>query len=488
MEPYTLFALSRIGAASGYKRIGKIDWFARSYDYLCSSQSPSGAWSTNYLPEVSGTALGLLCLEYGRAPAVINKLDYANNGALSPAVAHWNERPQDCFNFVSWLGRSLESRFNWQIVTLASPAEELESAPILFISGNEKVAFSPEAEGALRRFVQQGGLILGNADCGSPAFTASFNQLAADLFPAYHMRDLPSDHPIYTEEQYPAKRWKMGSPLRGVSNGVRELMLLPSADLSVSFQRQNDVVAAEHYELACDLTLYTTDKVLNHKFGETRHVTENQSAPASRTIRVARLQYDGNWDPEPDGWPRLAAIMHNQYQTLLKIETDKLGDGTLKEACFAHLTGTDEVHLTAGQRRELTDFLAAGGLLCVDAAGGSTAFADSIGPELSAIAGSTPAQAFSSPIPADDELYNLAGFNISSVSFWHFARTHLTGSNKTPMLYQLRRDGLAVIYFSRLDLSAGLVGQPVDGIVGYSSDSAVALMRNMLLNYAASHH
>ena len=40
---------------------------------------------------------------------------------------------------------------------------------------------------------------------------------------------------------------------------------------------------------------------------------------------------------------------------------------------------------------------------------------------------------------------------------------------------------LAVI-FSREDLSAGLVGEPVDGITGYSPASATELMTNILLS------
>ena len=41
-------------------------------------------------------------------------------------------------------------------------------------------------------------------------------------------------------------------------------------------------------------------------------------------------------------------------------------------------------------------------------------------------------------------------------------------------------DRLAVIY-SREDLSGGLVGQSVDGIVGYDPQSAAELMRRLIL-------
>ena len=41
-------------------------------------------------------------------------------------------------------------------------------------------------------------------------------------------------------------------------------------------------------------------------------------------------------------------------------------------------------------------------------------------------------------------------------------------------------DRLAVFY-SREDLSAGLVGEPVDGIIGYEPATATQIMRNILL-------
>ena len=45
-------------------------------------------------------------------------------------------------------------------------------------------------------------------------------------------------------------------------------------------------------------------------------------------------------------------------------------------------------------------------------------------------------------------------------------------------------DKRPAVFYSPEDLTAGLVGQPVDGIFGYAPESATPLMRNMLL-YAA---
>ena len=46
-------------------------------------------------------------------------------------------------------------------------------------------------------------------------------------------------------------------------------------------------------------------------------------------------------------------------------------------------------------------------------------------------------------------------------------------------------EGRIGVFYSAEDISAGLVGEPVDGILGYDPDSATSLMEHMIL-YAES--
>ena len=45
-------------------------------------------------------------------------------------------------------------------------------------------------------------------------------------------------------------------------------------------------------------------------------------------------------------------------------------------------------------------------------------------------------------------------------------------------------NGRNAIYYSREDLSGGLVGEPVDGIVGYDPDSSTAIMSGIIATAA----
>ena len=104
---------------------------------------------------------------------MMNKVIYET--ASKQQVDPWNERPRDVANLSKWMGKqSLEGYLNWQIVNLNVPVADLHDAPIMYISGSEDLALSNQDIDKLRLFVEQGGMILGNADCGASAAAFAF--------------------------------------------------------------------------------------------------------------------------------------------------------------------------------------------------------------------------------------------------------------------------------------------------------------------------
>ena len=173
---------------------------------------------------VVDTAYAMLFLASGRAPIAFSKLDYSK-GATGPQAPPWNQRPRDIANITRWIGRNVERNLAWQVVPTSAPLEDLAGAPILYIAGNKALTFDDAEKSKLRTYVEAGGLIVGNTDCAGQAFTISFRKLATELFPIYEMRDLPAEHPLYMGV-FRRTAWKTKPVVLGVSNGVRELMLL----------------------------------------------------------------------------------------------------------------------------------------------------------------------------------------------------------------------------------------------------------------------
>src|SRR5687768_9283246 len=202
---------------------------------MVKAQQKNGSWG-----EAVDTSFAILFLVRGRAPVMMNKLEYVVDTAGDKAKPlTWNQRPRDVANIARWTGRQIEKDLNWQIVNLNVDVEELHDAPILYISGRDSLQFTAEQEAKLKQYVEQGGIILGNADCSSVKFTESFRKLGTKLF-GWEFRELPEDHPIYTSAQYRRVAWKMKPTLLGLSNGARELMLLfPTADPAKGWQTQS---------------------------------------------------------------------------------------------------------------------------------------------------------------------------------------------------------------------------------------------------------
>jgi len=184
---------------------------------------------------------------------------------------------------------------------------------------------------------------------------------------------------------------------------------------------------------------------------------------ADKQLTVARLQYEGNWDPEPGGWLRLGNLMHNQNKVDLTIKPVKLGRESLDDVKVAHLTGTSKFKLDDKQHDAIKKFVAGGGLLMVDAAGGSTGFAESAEAELRRL--------FPDALQplADTHAIFGDGGNKIEIEYREYARKILGTLKNASRLQGVEVDGK-------------LVGNAVDGVVGYTPATATELVRRTLIS------
>lgn len=481
---YALYGIERIGAASGRKTFAGKDWYAAGASALLDRQQASGAWNEGCGP-VADTALALLFLVRGRASVIMNKLDYSAESAAPQAIPQSNRRPRDLAHLARWISGTTENNraLNWQVVNWSDPSQDWHDAPILYVCGRAALEFSDEQSNQLKQFIEEGGMVLFNGDCGSAApFVESVFKLGRQLFNS-DFRDLPPDHPIYTAEEFHRNQWKNAPQLLGLSNGARELMLLvPNADLSAAWQADTPLIRPEAFQLATNIFLYAVDKQHLRAKGDSYLVTPNPELRVTRTFNVARLDYGPAFDPEPGGWRRLAAVMHNQDAMDLNVSPVKLGAGSLLTGRYAlaHLTGTEAFTLSPPQRDELSQYVAAGGTLVIDSAGGSRPFAQAARDELTQIFGSSASQ-IDTPLPIEHPFYSAGRDRIvgRDIAYRLFSRTALSDLRQ-PRLRAIEIGGRLAVYFSAEDLSVGLVGQEIDGVVGYTPSVATRLMEKII--------
>ncbi|KPK80778.1 MAG: hypothetical protein AMJ81_11330, partial [Phycisphaerae bacterium SM23_33] len=475
---YYLYGVERVGLASGYKYFGEKDWYKLGAARLINLQSPNGAWPAEDLGggPIGSTTFALLFLVRGRAPVLFNRLQYEGD---------WNNRPRALANLMRWTSRKFEGEVNWQIINLKVPVEEWHDAPILLLTGSKPPPFSPAELDKLRQFVYQGGLIFSVCECAAQgrAFDAAMRGqpgqpgIYQKLFPDYELKRLDENHPIYTAHFKVGRR----TPLWAISNGVRLLALHTTEDLPLPWQTNAYVTGEDAFELAFNIVYFATDRASPRHRGTSTWPPDSPIVPL-RLARVARIQHNGNWDPEPLAWTRFGMLMGQKWQTKLVCETVTPGKLDVNEHRVAHMTGTNALSLSAPEKQALKAYVASGGTLIIDAAGGSEAFGSSAVALLNGLFG----EGALHHVPNMSPVYRLPGMEVEKVNYRRAARELLIDA-KYPRIMGVTLDGRVAVFLSREDLTSGLAGYPCFSCVGYAPGtveqpgSAIELMRNMVL-------
>jgi hypothetical protein len=471
---YYMYGVERVGAASGHKYFRNQDWFRGIAAYLLEKQRPDGSWpgSGDYMSALRNTAFGLMALCHGRAPLLFNKLQHGDD---------WDTKLRDVAGLTRYASRTFERVLNWQIVRLDSPLEDLLEAPVLYMYGQSKRDFNDIEVQKVREYCQRGGLLFAVAGKDDAEFVRSFEELAARAFPDYPRRPLLPDHPLFTGEvQFEIKD---PPPMIQVHNGVRTLMLLSARDLAAAWNRHGPHGSVEpDFQLAGNIYLYATDKHTPRSRLQTPFIPDRNVTP-EQTIKLARIKYDGAWNPEPYGWTRLAVYLRNETATRLLVTSGVTFDSPeLKEFSVAHLTGTAGFTLTPEELRGLREFLSAGGTLLADAAGGSPEFTRALEAQVGQALSSEP-----HVLPADSCLLTGAGVpgavDLAGVTYRRASRSAAHGE-EYPRLRAFLSARRPAVICSPLDLSAGLLGTEAYEVRGFAPESALRIMRNLVL-YAA---
>ena len=471
---YWLYSLERVGLASGRKFIAGHDWFAEGSAELLDLQNTDGSWGYGTPAQrVRETALAVLFLARGRAPVLASKLQYDGK---------WNCRPRDLANWARHVAYTFERPAGWQIVGTESKVADLQDAPILYISGAGPCKLSDEQIGMIRDFVHEGGTVLSEAAGNSGRFTLDMQRIYRRMFPEYPLKRLADTHRVYSLYFSP----KDIRGLAGVSNGARLLAIHSPRELSLGLQLGPRKTYKGVFDLLGNVYLMTTDVGRLPRRGG-RVIPQPGPFKPAATLRVARLKYNGNYDPEPLAFERLARWMGARCRIKL-VASAPMAITALDAAKWpvAAMTGTDAFTLSADELAALKKYFDAGGTLVLDAAGGSEPFTKSVEQKIVPLVSGGKRSGIATHVV----LGGPAG--IDRVYYRRSLAAVLGADRSVPLIDGVmaacREPGrtgkrLAVIY-SRYDLTVGLAGFEGYDLSGYRPRSALAVMTNLLCHAA----
>jgi hypothetical protein len=262
---------------------------------------------------------------------------------------------------------------------------------------------------------------------------------------------------------------KTKPPLKYVSNGSRILMIHSPQDLSTAWQVR-DLTKRANFELGINLFVYASGKAELRNRLNSPYIAEVEGKTI-RNVRIARVKYAGNWNPEPYSWERFSRYLKQQAGWTIEAVPTDAGVLKLDSTPIAHLTGTAELNLSEAEVTAIKKYVESGGTLLIDACGGSGPFAQSI---QRLFAGSK-------SLNADDPMLRASSPGMEDLSksiLRPYAEQKLgKGAGKLEQI-QL---GKGRIIISGIDFSSGMVGSNSWGIIGYEPNFALKLVKNLII-------
>lgn len=475
---YYLYSIERVGILGGLKTIGGHDWFREGAEYLVNHQLPDGRFQRG---EDRGggvcreyeTCFAVLFLSKGHVPALVSKLRWSDK------AGRWNWNYYDAENLTRWIGDKLNGRaVAWQAVGFDDPPEVWLKGPILYLAGREPPAFTPAQLKRLRQYIEQGGTIVADANCGSKEFSEAMRTLARTLLPEAPLEPLPADHGVYSSfERLPAD-W----PIEGVTFGCRTSFLLSTRDLGCSWELMAKPTSLPGLKMGLNLAAYAT----------ARQPLPDRLAPANvagstTTVKMDRMalyvgkvqHHDRDWNSRPQAMDRLLEELRTKsgLKVANRAVPVALTDPQLSRFPVLYMAGHRDPALTADEKARLKDYLDRGGFLFAEACCGMEGFDKGFRSLLAELYPATPLE----KTVADSPLLNgQAGYRIDKV--------HLSGNapGAASPAVEPRLEGVKIgdrwaVVYSPLAIGPGLDGIATFHSRGYASEDAMRLAMNIML-------
>lgn len=467
-DGYLFYGYERVGLASGRKYFGGKDWFQEIAAKIVKGAGKHG-------DSIHNAAFHLMFLARGRVPVWINKLEVPG--------AKWNNRPNDIYFLNRYISEYREHEVNWQVVNVdTSPPEEWLGAPLMWISSSDAIQFTPQQVAKIKEYIDLGGTLIANAEERSSGFRQSIEALAEQMYPDLKFEALSPDHPMASLLEGDP-RGSRRPDIHVLSNGARELIIMPRDDWGMTFQSDldPDPDKNDHWKYMVNIFGVVTDRGL---------LTPRLSSPIVRpqprdtvgTIKVVipRLDDPAGRMPETDVYRMMRVYMHNLTGMKLDIQQVPLSELSAVDPALLHMVGVNAVKLSPEEVKAVDAFIKSGGTVLIENLGGKGEYAASVTQQLEAI------------LPGDHETVTeradiITGRNLpeGSTKNRRLVYRRMVLENANPDARLLLRGYVSgdrmPIYLSFEDLSLGMLGVKQYGINGYGPSTARDLMVNILL-------
>ncbi len=471
---YGRYGIERVALAGGVKYFGNKDWF----ETVASGIVKGGG------KNVVDSSFDLMFLSRGRVPVWVNKIKLREG--------NWNNRPNDMYFTSRHLSRLGEHEVNWQFVELDRPVFDYLPAPVAWLSSNNDLALTDDEKAGLRKYLDLGGMLIANPE-GSAGFEDSIEKIAQEFYPDAKWVQVDASHPMGNLILKSDARGNL--PVKSLTNGVRDLILLPDRDWGLTLQKEEDLTKVLPGQLMTNIYAMVSDRgnLPNRLVREFPVDSGNRSQHPQVWIAQAKFGPEGKLgNPEPEAWTALANQLGADASLNLRwapTPLSEIGDGSIevdgeqKTVALLHLAGGPfeaDYTLTEEEQQAIKSFVAAGGTVLVEGVGGRSEFAENMAKQLTPVFGAA-ASRINNVDPIITGSAAAAGKSVSKVNYRRFSVINMEIGTRQ-RLNAISQDGRAAVIISSEDLSLGALGVRHWGINGYQTESARQILTNIILS------
>ncbi len=164
-----------------------------------------------------------------------------------------DDAPQALPNLLAFVAGELGLRVRIENRTVEPTNKKLYEYPLLYIQGRFDFQWNEKEQAAIRRFLDNGGVLFGDAICSSPQFNRAFHREISKIFPDDPWERIPVTDPIFQDDDggFQLDRVTLNDPRRGGGIGSRQVRIEP---LLEGIRRDGRwVVIFSPYDLSCAL-------------------------------------------------------------------------------------------------------------------------------------------------------------------------------------------------------------------------------------------
>jgi hypothetical protein len=463
---FWVYAMERAGVTSGRRMFGDHDWFREGGALLVGGQRADGTWTDHLYDD----ALCLLFLSKGYKPVLVQRLMWGGQ---------WRQDPRDLDHLVRYLDRRIGGQpVAWQTLSGDAPLADYLAAPILHVAGRGQLRMLAGSLLKLRQYVEQGGLILFDAEGGDAVFLDSVRQILTEQFPESKLEPLPIDHPIATVF-YKLKP----EGLEVMNIGCRAAIIVATKGLAEKMAAEDPAKPnAPALDLAENLAVYATGAAaLPDRLQPATIISMPPDAePPPNAYRIGQVQHAADWNPRPYAMPLLLKELATRFGAAVfsRPAPVRLTDANLGSFSMLYLTGHYALRLSDAEKAALRQYMDRGDrVVFAEDCCGRAAFDKSLRDLMKELFPDSTLE----ELPADHPIFSgKVGRAIPSVTYSPAVQAE-SPDLKRPVLLGLVRGGHLVLVYSPYGLAVGMDGLKSYGARTLSPEDARQLAINIML-------